>query len=275
MHTNIAQKSSVAFFILLVLFWFVLLVTKTQSGFYNYLYSFLFGLIPLIGGMYALFRARMWGGIKSSIGRAVIFIGLGIFLWGYGETIWSYYNFFLNVAAPYPSIADFGFAPSIIFYGIGAIFLSQATGAKYALRSKTAKVFAIIAPIVIAVLSYYVLVVVSRAGVVVSDGDNLIKSILDIIYPLGDFFSLTLAVVISGLSFRYLGGKYKYDIFSILLGLGVMFIADSIFSYTTTIGTYYNADFGDLMLALGMFLLTYGILGFTKAKSLSGKVKNT
>ena len=83
---------------------------------------------------------------------------------------------------------------------------------------------------------------------------------------MGDFISLTLAVVISGLSFNYLGGVYKYDMIAILLGLAVMFIADSIFSYTTTAGTYYNGNFGDLILMVGTFLLSFGVLGFYRLK---------
>ena len=88
-------------------------------------------------------------------------------------------------------------------------------------------------------------------------------------YPLGDFIGLTLGVMISGLSFKYLGGRFTADIYAILAGLGVMFIADTIFSYTTipSVGTYYNADFGDLILALGTFLLSFGILGFYKLKA--------
>jgi hypothetical protein len=266
---NVPQKICTGFLILLVVFWFVLFVTHTDEGFFNYLYSFLFGLIPLLAGIFAIFRAHVWGGFKSSVGRAVLFIGIGIFLWGYGETIWSYYNFFLNVAAPYPSWADLGFAPSIFFYGLGISFLSSATGAKFALRNSTARHFAILAPIFIMVLSYYVLVVVARGNIVVPPGETPLKTVLDIAYPLGDFVGLTLAVVLSSLSFKYLGGKYKTDIFALLLGLAVMYIADSVFSYTTTVNTYYNADFGDLLLTFGVFLLSFGVLGFTKVKNLS------
>jgi hypothetical protein len=269
MEMNAPQKICTGFLILLVIFWFALFITHTDGGFYNYLYSFLFGLIPLFGGIVAIFRAHIWGGLKSSVGRAVLFIGIGIFLWGYGETIWSYYNFFLNVAAPYPSWADLGFAPSIFFYGLGISFLSAATGAKFAWRNPTARHFAILAPIFIAVLSYYVLVVVARGDVLVPPGETPLKAVLDIAYPLGDFIGLTLAVVLSSLSFKYLGGRYKTDIFALLLGLGVMFIADSVFSYTTTVNTYYNADFGDLLLTLGVFFLTFGVLGFSKVKSMS------
>lgn len=266
MRLNIYQKICLSFFIALFVLWTLIMFSGTKDGFYNYLYSFLFGLIPLIAGIIVIARAYVWGGFKSAVGKAIIFIGLGIFCWGFGELIWSYYNFFAGVPAPYPSLADIGFAPSIFFYGLGAAYLSKATGAKYGLRNKYAKLFVLLAPFVILAFSYYLLVVVARGGVIVPEGETPLKIILDIVYPLGDFVGVAIAVIISGLSFKYLGGKYKYDIFAILLGIGFMFIGDTLFSYTTTVGTYYNANFGDLMLSTGTFLLSFGVLGFYKLK---------
>jgi hypothetical protein len=261
-NINSFQKICLGFLIFLFVFWGWLFLTGSKEGFYNYLYSFLFGLLPLFGGFLAMIHSRIWGGLKSAIGKAVFFIGLGLFCWGCGETIWSYYNFFMHEPAPYPSSADVGFAPSIFFYGLGAAFLARATGAKYGLRNIYAKVFVALAPIAILALSYYVLVVVARGGVLLTDGETPLKAVLDLAYPFGDFLGLTLAIIISGLSFKYLGGRYLDDIISILAGLGVMFMADTVFSYTTTINTYYNADMGDLMLTIGLFLLTFGVLGF-------------
>lgn len=266
MEINNQQKICLYFYVLLVIFWAVLFFSNTTDGFYNYFYSFLFGLIPLFAGMVAMFSAKAWGGLNSAIGKAVLFIGLGIFLWGCGELIWSYYNFFVGIPAPYPSMADMGFAPSIFFYGLGAAYLAKATGAKFGLRNKLAKVFVVLAPIIILAFSYYILVVVARGGVLVPPGETMLKTILDIAYPLGGFISLTVAILISGLSFKYLGGTYRPDIYAILLGLGVMFVADTFFSYTTTVGTYYNANFVDLLLTTGLFLLSFGVLGFYKLK---------
>ncbi len=264
MNINVYQKVCLAFLVFLFIFWVLLFSSGTKTGFYNFLYSFLFGLIPLVGGFFALLKSKMWGGFKSAVGKAVFFLGLGLLLWGLGETIWSYYNFFLSEPAPYPSLADLGFAPSIFFYGLGAVYLSKATGAKFGWRHKNAKVLTVIAVLFLVIISYYVLVEVARGGVVVPDGETPLKTVLDIVYPLGDFLALAISVVISGLSFKYLGGKYKNDIYAILLGLGVMFIADSIFSFTTTAGTFYNGSFGDLMLTLGLFFITFGTLGFCK-----------
>lgn len=267
MALNGFQKVALGFMVLLVIFWAALFFQNITSGDYNYWFSFLFGLTPLIGGFIAMIQSRLWGGLKSAVGKAVFFIGLGVFCWGVGETIWSYYNFFLRVPAPYPSLADLGFAPSIFFYGLGALYLSRATGAKYGLRSKAAKFFVTLAPLIILLLSYYLLVVVARGGVLVPDGETPLKIFLDLVYPLGDFVALTIAVIVSGLSFKYLGGHYLPSIISILLGLATMFVADTIFSYTTTVGTYYNGDFGDLLLALGTFFLTFGVLGFSKMRN--------
>jgi len=263
---NLPQKISLSFYIFLLIFWITLFVTKSTEGFYNYFYSFLFGLVPLFGGLMAMFNAKVWGGLKTALGKAIFFIGIGIFLWGCGEMIWSYYNFFLNQPAPYPSLADLGFAPSIFFYGLGAFYLSKVTGAKFGLRNKVSKIFVIIAPFVILGGSYYLQVIVARGGVLVPSGETPLKTILDIAYPLGDFVALAIATIISGLSFKYMGGKYTLDIASVLLGLAVMFLGDTAFSYATTAGTYYNGNWGDLLLTTGTFLLTFGVLGFCELK---------
>lgn len=271
---NTYQKVCYYFLIILVVYWIFLNFFGSKTGFYNYLYSFLFGLIPLIGGAVVLLRSKIWGVWKSILGKAVFFIGLGLFCWGFGETIWSYYNFFKGIPAPYPSLADVGFAPSILFYGIGAVYLSRATGAKFGLRNPYAKIFIVVAFVLMVLISYYVLVVFARGGVIIPEGETMLKTILDIAYPLGDFVSLTLAVIISGLSFRYFGGKFKYDVIFILVGLATMFFADTVFSYSTTVNTYYNGDLGDLMLTMGMFFLTFGALGLCKLPEMDdGKKK--
>ncbi len=266
MKLNSLQKVFFSYYIFLTIFWLALFTQHITSGFYNYLYSFLFGLIPLVAGVIALIKSKEWGRLSSAIGKAVFFVGLGIFLWGFGELIWSYYNFFLGIEAPYPSLADLGFAPSIFFYGLGTFYLSKATGAKFVLRNKHAKLLVVITLVLTTVISYYILVVIAREGIVIQAGETVMKALFDTIYPFGDFLGLAIGTIVSGLSFKYLGGKYKTDIWSILLGLGVMFVADSVFSYTTTVNTYYNGNFGDYLLTTGVFLLSFGILGFCQLK---------
>jgi len=261
---NIFQKLVTAFFVGLVGFWVYIKLNGSKEGDLNYWYSFLFGLVPLVGGAVGMVRSKVWGGLRSTLGRAVFFTSLGMVLWGIGECIWSYYNFFKDVAAPYPSWADLGFAPSIFFWVIGAAFLSHASGAWLRLkRSWHAKAYAAFAIAALTALSYYLLIKVARDNTLVPPGETALKVVLDIAYPLGDFLAAILAFIVLTLSFKYLGGLYKYAIGALLLGLGTMYIADFVFSYTTTVGSYYNADWGDLLLSSGLFLLTFGVLGLS------------
>jgi hypothetical protein len=268
-NINIYQKVFAGFFILLVAFWGGLFFTHTTEGNLNYWYSFLFGLIPFVGGLIGMFTAKLWGGLRSALGRAVFFISLGLFLWGFGENIWSYYNFFKDVPAPYPSIADIGFAPSIFFWILGVASLSKATGAMYALRKKrAAKLLAFFVPVLLLIPSYLIQVELARGGTLVPEGETLLKVILDIVYPFGDFLAVTFASVVFLLSYKYFGGIYRKAVIFVLAGLVMMYIGDSVFSYTTTKGTYYNANWGDLLLTTGLFLLTYGTLAFATSPSL-------
>lgn len=261
--TNKLQAALTLYFVALVVGWVFLHRSGTHTSNYNYLFSLLFSLQPLVGGFIGMVRSGIWGRFRSAIGKSIFFFSLGLFLWGAGSMVWSYYNFVVKNSLPYPSFADLGFAPSVFFWGVGAFFLSKASGARFALRtSNFAKAFTVVAVLGLPALAYYLLVHVARGGVVVPDGESLLKAVLDIAYPLGDFVALMLSVIIFGLSFKYFGGLFKASIMGLLSGLGVMFLADFVFSYTTTTGTFYNGDWGDLLMSFGLFLLTFGALGF-------------
>lgn len=263
---NRFQQVTIVSYVFVVLLWAFLHLsgrTGENADNVNYWYSFLFGLIPLIGGAIGMSRSHIWGGLKSVLGKAIFFFSLGLFLWGFGETIWSYYNFFKGEPAPYPSIADIGFAPSIFFWILGTFFLAKASGAMYAFKkSVVAKTLTIVITLALSALAYHMLINVARGGVLVPEGETALKTVLDIAYPLGDFLALTFASVVFVLSRKYLGGYYRGAIASMLLGLGMMYFGDFSFSYTTTTGTFFNGNFGDLLLASGNFFMTLGILGF-------------
>lgn len=269
-NTNRYQKLVSVYFLGMVLLWGVVQIRGTHTASINYWYSFLFGLIPLVAGIVGMVKSAIWGRFKSALGRAVFFISFGLFCWGFGESIWSYYNFFQNDPAPYPSIADIGFAPSIFFWLLGTIYLAKASGAWLALnRSKRAKMFTVFSIVLVSAVSYYLLIHVARGGVLVPAGENSLKTILDIAYPLGDFLAANLACIVLVLSFKYLGGLYRPATAAILAGLITMFVGDVVFSYKTTVGTYYNADWGDLVLCTGLFLLSFGVLGFATKPNLA------
>ena len=262
MQLNTPQKICFAILLFLFAFWVILFASGVKGGFYNNLWGFLLAPMPLIGGIVAVTRARQWGGFRSTMGKAIFFLGLGAFSWGAGEMMWSYYNFFLSVPVPYPSLADIAYVPSVFFYALGTVYFSQATGFTLAIKKTHAKIFAIMAFIITLLASYYVLIVIARNGVLISPGETPIKVIFDIAYPLGYFVGLMIAIIASGLTFRYLKGRHKTGTVALLLGFVASFISDSLFSYTTATNTYYNGSPVDLLFMINTFLFTFAVLGF-------------
>lgn len=274
---NRRQGFLVIYMLALVVYWVVLFKNNASAlpkdSDWNYFFSFAFSLIPLIGGFVGIFVSRGWGWLKSAIGRAIFFLSFGLFTWGAGSMVFSYYNFFKDVAAPYPGFADIGFILSIPLWTIGVINLSKATGARFALKALLQKMLLIVIPLAVLAASYYLLVIVARGGVLsAAEGDKL-KLFLDLAYPSGDVIILTVALVIFGLSLRFFGGLYKFAILSILLGLSGMYFADFMYSYTTTTETFYVGQFGDLLFALALFFMTLGVFGFATKPKVPEKVQ--
>lgn len=250
-----------------MIFWILLFLSHQTNSFWNYFYSFAFSLVPLIAGFTGCFLAKEWNWFKSAIGKGIFFISLGSLFWGAGSMVWSYYNFFMDVPAPYPSLADIGFFLSLPLWVLGVVNLSKTTGVKFSFKKRIGKILLLILPIITIVASYYLLVVVARSGILIPiDSSFNLKLFLDLIYPTGDVIILSLALLIFGLSINYLNGLYKYSILSILFGFGAMYIADFVFSYTTTLNIFYNGNFGDLIFTLALSLISFGVLGFTYSK---------
>ncbi len=247
--------------------WFLYLyITQTTSGGPANIYSNTYGIIPLIGGIYGFLLARRWGGFSSAVGRAVSFLSLGLITWGFGMVIWLYYNIILGVSVPYPSWADASFVISWPLWAIGIINLSRATGAKFELRKMEGKILLFVIPAVIIAISYYLLVVVARGGVLtmpdstLSPFMNQLKLFFDLAYPIGDVVILSLSILIYGLSFKYFGGLYRTAIYIVLAGFIANYFADFTFSYTTTLTTYYNGSLADVLFTMTMTLLSMGIV---------------
>lgn len=217
--------------------------------------------LPMFGGIFGLFTAKHWGSFKSAVGKGILYISFGLISWSIGNWLWSYYNFFLSDSVPYPSLADVGYLVAVPLWMIGVYYISKATGVKFGLRRKIGQIYLIFLPIVSIAISYYLLVTVARGGSVTSGGDFL-KIFFDFAYPVGDIVIVTIALLVYGLSFKYLGGKYKWPVFLTLFGFVMMFVADFSFSYETTLGTYYDGNFINLFFIIALFLMGFGITSF-------------
>ena len=256
-HNKIATALLV-YFVAIVVWWLMIFFSGLVDDIQNYLFGLFFALIPFFGGITGLWHSRQWGGIKSTIGRTLTFLSLGLITWAIGTFIFAYYNLVLAVAVPYPSIADLAYIISWPLWALGMVNLSRATGVTFQLRKTGGKIGLLVIPILIIFASYYLLFIVARGGEIDWSG-GMLKLFFDLAYPVGDIVILSLAILVYGLSFNYLGGKFKIPIIIILIGFLLSYFADFSFSYTTTVETFYVASWVDLLFATTMFFLSLGI----------------
>ncbi|MEK7571366.1 MAG: NB-ARC domain-containing protein [Patescibacteria group bacterium] len=256
---NNLQKIMTVYMLFLFLYWILLSLSGLKTGFWNYSSSLLNSFIPLIGGLVGIFGSRHWGMFNTNIGKAILFISIGLSCWGSGNIVWGYYNFFAKIDIPYPSFSDIGYLSASIFWIFGSIYLSRATGAKFSLKAKKNKLFLLLIPFLIISFSCYILFFVIKQGIIL---EPPLKMFFDLAYPVGDVIILTLAVIIFGLSVNFFRRKYRLSLFMILTGFVGMYISDFMFSYTTSIGIYYNGSFTEFMFCISLFFITWGTLSF-------------
>lgn len=244
--------------IMMFLFWIGIYLSGVKNLQVNKFWGLSIDFIALFGGILGLITAKHWGNLKSAVGKGIIFLSLGELTWAFGNFVFSYYVFFLNNNIPYPSIADIFFFLAVPLWITGSFYLSQATGVKFSLKRKTGQIYLLVLPILIFIISYYLLVVVAREGAI-SSGGGLLKVFLDFAYPIGDVIIVTIALLVYGLSLKYLGGRYRWPVFITFFGFVLMFFADFSFSYTTTLGIYYGGNPIDLLFVGAMFAMGFGI----------------
>jgi len=261
--TNLYSKIIIGIFLIMVVYWVLITTNNLQDTIQNFLYGAVLGVLPILGAIFGFINAKKWGWLKSSMGKSVFLLSSGLLTWGLGTLIFAYYNIFLQIAVPYPSLADVFYIVSWPLWAWGMLQLSSATGVKYSLRSLKGKLLLLIIPALMIAISYYLLVVVIRGGILDFHlGDGGLKLFFDLAYPIGDVVILTLTTLIYGLSYNYLGGKFKTTVYIILIGFIINYIADFLFSYTTTLGTFYTGGLVDLVFTMAMFTLSLGIAKF-------------
>lgn len=242
---------------LLLVWQVVMFLTGTKEQTINYWWAAGLSLMAIITGILGMVTAKKWSWLKSGVGQGVFFISLGNLMWGIGQAGWTYYLFKdPTIASPPSRLLDILFMSSIPFWFYGVLKLSRATGAKYGLKKTSGKLLAATLIIVMSVFSYYFLIEVARGGIDYLENQSVFDGFIDLGYAIGEGIIFTLALTIFGLSWKYLGGRFKYPIIAILAGFGVLYFADFAFSYLDGQGKYYNGDVSDLL-----FLIAFTVFG--------------
>lgn len=255
--TSKILQFTLVFFVLLTIWWLYMLVNDITDGLGTTWFLLVYPLPTLYGGIYGLMVAKKWGGAGSVFGSSILFFALGFLAQTCGQYLYNYYQIYLGIDVPYPSIGDFFYFASVLLYLVGAYQLAQVSGIRLTLKTMQGKVKAFVIPFLVLLLSYLVLLQGYEA-----DWSDKVIVFLDFGYPIGQALYLSIALLALLISKDILGGMMRKPIMLLIVALMVQFVADFYFSYEASreVVAYYPGGITDYIFALAYFFMTFALV---------------
>jgi hypothetical protein len=248
---------STILFILLVAYWaYINLTHQTGVTGHAKIFGAIYGLVALYGGVFGVILSKKWGGFKSLIGKAIIFLSLGLLAQEFGQLAYTYLGLGTGLDdIPYPSIGDIGYFGSIPLYSLGAFYLLRSTGSNITLKTTKNKLIAIILPVILLATSYTIFLRGYEF-----DWSHPLTVFLDFGYPLGQAIYISLGIIAFLLSRKLLGGIMRPRILLIIFALFMQYVSDFTFLYQNQHETWVPAGINDLIYLTAYFIMTIAIL---------------
>lgn len=244
-------------FVAFLVWWGSFQHVVTAQGIGVQWFSSTYGVVALIGALIGFRTARKWGGFQTVLGKALIFFSLGLLAQEVGQLIYAYYIYAAKIQIPYPSWGDVAYFGSVLLYITAAVYLARAAGAKFSLHQRRYRVIAVVVPVVLLAISYWVFLHHH-----VFDTTKPLKVFLDFGYPMGQAIYVSIALTAYLLSRKLLGGVMRPAILLITLALFVQYISDFTFVYQSSRGTYLSGKDDDLLYLISYFVMASALLKF-------------
>lgn len=196
--------------------------------------------------------------IASTSGRqrlAWVVLAAGLVSWFVGDVIWALYELALNVEVPFPSAADLGYLLYYFFTFFVLLILPTGNGG-----ATLARLF--LDGLLLAV-SLFALAWVSGLDAVAAAGaTDRVSFALLLFYPLADVALFTMAALMLARA----GPGQRLTISLLAFGIAALAIADSLYVYLNTSGTYMSGNLIDIMWACGLMLMAAAALVAAQAR---------
>jgi hypothetical protein len=241
-------------------------VVSSQGASVNW-FENTYGLVALIGSIIGLCAMKKWGGLKTVLGKSLLFFSLGLFAQEAGQLISSYYTQVAKVDLPYPSVGDVAYFGSVLLYICAVVYLSKMAGVKFAFKQPVYKFIALAVPVILLAISYTVLLHHHQY-----DTTKPLTVFLDAGYPIGQACYISIAIVAYLLSRKIMGGIMRAGFVLVILALFIQYISDFTFIYQSHRSTYVPGKFDDLFYLTAYFVMATAMIKFLNIyKGLSNK----
>src|SRR5215213_6498276 len=227
-------------------------------------------VLPLcFGGLSRLWRrgtSRTDNGTAVTIGQrwAPVLLGIGILSFAFGQMVFTYYEWVLQQPPPLPSLADVGFQIQYPFLLLG-ILLLPARPIPAASRARIALDGLIIMSALVTLSWYFVL-----GPLVQQEGETTLAKAVAIAYPLADVVLVACLLILASRPSEH---TLRPALRLLALGLTLVVVADSYFTYQTLHDTYATGSLLDVGWPLGYMLVALG--AFVARLALTGETATT
>ncbi|HCI05705.1 TPA: hypothetical protein DEX28_03075 [Patescibacteria group bacterium] len=240
------------FIILCVLFlvnivWDILLyLNPDHQTIWNYLLNASYGLMFLYAGVYGVLKGSTLDS-ASPIRKMMFWLGVGFISWGAGLFTWTYYNLFLNIETPYPSLADILFIMAYPAIGLACSYFI-----KFFKPLLTPKIIrdSVLLAVLATGFSFYVF------NPSLSPELGFWEKFFNLAYPVGDSIIMSMAFMM----FRIGVGRMQPGFLVFLGGLSVMIVADFAFAIQTSKEVYWNGSISDLLFIISIFIINLSMI---------------
>jgi diguanylate cyclase (GGDEF)-like protein len=180
-------------------------------------------LLATAGGFGCMGAARRTGG---RISRGWAALAVACWFWAAGQAAWTVYENVLDIAAPYPSLADVGYLGFPVAALVGLAFLAPPGSG---LATPRRVLDALLVGCAVGLVAW--VTVLDR--VIGSSGGSLLHAAVAVAYPVADAVLLTVTVLTLA---QTRDAPLRWG----LLGAGVLAMAasDATFAYQITVGSY-------------------------------------
>ena len=237
-------------FFLLSLWWVIVQASGDES---RQLFASVYSVMALWGAIWGFSTSQIWGGTRSTFGKALFLLSLGLLFQVFGQFSYSLHIYLLHVEVPYPSIGDVGYFGSVLLYICGAWLLAKTVGLKFGIRSTVDRVKLVIFPLVLLILSYFLFLQGYQF-----DFTAPVSIFLDFGYPLGQAVYLSIALVTFVLGQKFFGGVMQSRVFLLLLAFLFQYAADFMFLLQNQQGNWEVGRLNDFI-----YLCAYTLMAIT------------
>lgn len=234
--------------------WLTIYIRGYTEGLENDWWANVMVLFPLFGGISGIYFSKLWGGVKSVLGKTMMMFSLGLLAQFVGTTLYFFYVYVLGVEIPYPSLADAAYVAGIVLYILGTIYLTKVLNVKLSSQTAFSKTLSVLIPAFILAGSYIALM----RNYDFAEATPLLV-FLDFGWLLGQAIYVSIAILTYFASKYVLGGMMRMPIVLLISALVIQYLADFHYSYQINNDLYYTGGINDYFYALAFFLMTVAI----------------